>query len=153
MLPEGFPTGRKLLYAFGAFILAGFVAATVFVLSGVYPVGANRGHIGVTTWLLLQVRERSIATYSTFVDPRPVDDPDMAMLGAAHYEGGCAPCHGRPGGPVGVIPAQMLPPPPQLHAALADRESDRQIFWIVKNGLKYTGMPAWPACRCISARS
>ena len=36
----------------------------------------------------------------------------------------------------------MLPPPPSL-LDVADTWSDKQLFWIVQNGLKYTGMPAW----------
>jgi cytochrome c553 len=36
----------------------------------------------------------------------------------------------------------MLPPPPDL-ADAAVKWNDRELFWIVKHGIKYTGMPAW----------
>ena len=39
---------------------------------------------------------------------------------------------------------EMLPPPPDLSKA-APQWKERELFWIVKNGLKYTGMPAWPS--------
>jgi hypothetical protein len=38
----------------------------------------------------------------------------------------------------------MLPEAPDL-AALSGRWRDRELFWIVKHGIKYTGMPSWPS--------
>ena len=38
----------------------------------------------------------------------------------------------------------MVPSPPRLEDSVGDW-SDEELFWIVKNGFKYTGMPAWPA--------
>jgi cytochrome c553 len=145
MPAEHRPAWQRLLAAVTLIAGLGVLAVALFIWSGVYPVGADREHLGITTWLLTQVRERSVATYSSTVEVRPVHDPDMARLGAAHFEGGCVPCHARPGEPVNAIVSGMLPPPPDLAAALAKREALEEIFWIVMNGLKYTGMPAWPS--------
>jgi cytochrome c553 len=68
----------------------------------------------------------------------------MVRLGAAHYQGGCAPCHGAPGEPKNPIVRHMLPPPSHLPEAV-DNWSSEQLYWIVKNGIKYTAMPAWVA--------
>jgi cytochrome c553 len=38
----------------------------------------------------------------------------------------------------------MLPPPPSLATPLYPW-TDQELFWIVRHGIKYTGMPAWPA--------
>jgi hypothetical protein len=40
----------------------------------------------------------------------------------------------------------MLPSPPDLSTAVRDWR-DRELFWIVKHGIKYTGMPAWVAAQ------
>ncbi len=64
-------------------------------------------------------------------------------LGAGHYEIGCAPCHGSPVEPQNPVPAHMLPVPPNLHEEARLWEPG-ELFWIVKHGLKYAGMPAWP---------
>jgi cytochrome c553 len=65
-------------------------------------------------------------------------------LGAGHFHGGCAPCHGAPGEPNNPIVQHMLPSPPKLSREVTTW-TPKELFWIVKNGLKYTGMPAWTA--------
>ncbi|WP_026620488.1 cytochrome c553 (plasmid) [Ensifer sp. WSM1721] len=119
------------------------VAGTIFVSSGIYNVAASSGHLRITTWLMAMVRERSIDTRSFPIEVPPLDDEGMIRLGAAHYEGGCVPCHGRPGEEMNPIMSAMLPPPPNL-TEIGKRRPPEEIFWIVKHGLKYTGMPAWP---------
>ena len=73
-----------------------------------------------------------------------LDDPDLVKLGAAHFHGGCAFCHGAPGIPVSPIARQMLPPPPDLATSMRPWK-DEELFWIVQHGIKYTGMPGWVA--------
>lgn len=144
MLLEPLPKWRRLAIAFGIVIVLLVVTGGVFVWSGFYNVAATREHFGVTTWLLQKVREQSVATQSAFVELPPLDHPALWRLGAAHYEGACAPCHGRPGEDIPEIVSNMLPPPPDLAEAV-EGQSEEEIFWIVKHGLKYTGMPAWPS--------
>jgi cytochrome c553 len=126
-------------------VAAAFVAGVVFVWSGFYNVAASSDHWAITTWILERVRVNSVATWSYFVeDPPPLADADLIRLGAGHYEGGCSPCHSSPNEPRNAIVSRMLPLPPLLPGAIDD-ESPKELFWIVKHGLKYTAMPAWPA--------
>src|SRR5690606_28039167 len=90
-------------------------------------------------------RVHSVDTWSSFVPAPPsLDGADLLALGAAHFEGGCTPCHSRPGDPANAIAAAMLPPPPPLGTVVGSMDA-KALFWIVKRGLKYTAMPAWPA--------
>lgn len=123
------------------------VAAAVgflFAWSGLYNVAASRKHFAVTTELLEFVLRNSIETWSAGIDSPPLDDPALAERGAGHFAGFCAPCHGAPGQPANVVVRQMLPAPPAYAAAVRAWESP-ELFRVVKHGLKYTGMPAWPA--------
>nr|CAD6438774.1 cytochrome c [Rhizobium sp. Q54] len=120
------------------------VVGANFIWSGVYNVAASTDHLSVTTWLLERVREQSIATQSLGIDAPALDDDGMIRLGASHYEGGCAPCHNRPGSEINPIVSGMLPSPPDLEEALEERRPE-SVYWIVQHGLKYTGMPAWPS--------
>jgi cytochrome c553 len=133
-----------MLFGAAAALVALAVFGVVVMASGVYSVAASRGHWEITRQVLEFAMARSIATHSWFA-PRPpsLDDPDLVQLGAGHFLRGCAPCHSAPGEPKSPVVERMLPSPPQLHlTALA--WSDGELFWIVKHGIKYTGMPAWP---------
>jgi len=145
MIPTTVLGWKRLALATGIVIVFLVFAIAVFIWSGFYNVAATREHFGITTWLLDKLRRQSVETRSYFVEnPPSLGDPDRISLGAAHFEGGCAPCHGRPGDAVDVIVSGMLPSPPPLAGAVV-HQSPEEVFWIVKHGLKYTGMPAWPA--------
>jgi cytochrome c553 len=123
-------------------VLALLFAGLGFAWLGVYNVGASRGHWFVTDWLLRFVMYNSVVTHSLAVETPPLDGHDLIRLGAAHFHTECAYCHGAPGSPIGPVATRMLPPPPDL-STLANQWKDRELFWIVKHGIKYTGMPAW----------
>nr|WP_284701011.1 c-type cytochrome [Rhodoplanes tepidamans] len=117
----------------------------LFAWSGVYNVAASASHFGVTARLLAFIMRNSVETYAAGIEaPSNLDDAALAERGAGHFAGFCAPCHGAPGVPASVIAGQMLPAPPSYEEAVNSWQ-DHQLFWVVKHGLKYTGMPAWPA--------
>jgi cytochrome c553 len=112
--------------------------------SGLYNVAASRGHWPPIRWFLEFSMHSSVRTQAMRIEaPRTYDD-DQAILGAGHFHAGCASCHGAPGWPIAEAARRMLPPPPDL-ATKVPLWRDRELFWIVKNGIKYTGMPAWVA--------
>ncbi|HEX2256154.1 MAG TPA: c-type cytochrome [Afifellaceae bacterium] len=129
-------------------LLAGLAAlaagALLFAWSGLYNVSASAGHWPVTTWFLRFTLENSIETHSLGITAPPLDDAGLVLKGAGHFETGCAPCHGMPGRPRGPIVLGLTPQPPDLTHKI-EEWSDRELFWIVRNGLKYTAMPPWPA--------
>jgi cytochrome c553 len=139
-----FPGWRGFLLSAAATLIA--VAALLFllVLSGLYNVAASRDHWAPTTWLIEFALHRSVSLYSFLVGAPPLEDPDLIRLGAGHYHGGCAPCHGAPGAKQNPIVKHMLPFPPDLQEAVREWSND-ELFWIVRHGLKFTGMPGWTA--------
>lgn len=124
-------------------VLAGIVAV-IIVLSGAFDVAATSGHSRPVALLLHFTMQRSVAAHAPQITPPDLDDPALILRGATHYATGCAPCHGGPGELASPIAQQMLPVPPGLYSAGRDFTPD-QLFWIVKNGVKMTAMPAWPA--------
>jgi cytochrome c553 len=136
---------RKAYLLWTAGILGVLVAGGVVVaVSGIVPIRASGGHWPVTQWLLTFAMRRSIATHSLGVEVPALDDPGLVVKGATHYELGCRPCHGSPDQPAPVIPRGMTPHPPSLPAAVS-KWKPRELFYVVKHGVKFTGMPAWPA--------
>jgi cytochrome c553 len=125
--------------------VAGLVLAAVLLAwSGVFNVAASRGHWAIVEWFLAFGMRNSVELRGLAVQSPPLDNPNLITLGAAHFHGGCAFCHGTPGTPVSPIAQHMLPPPPDLKASMRPW-TDGEMFWIVKHGLKYTGMPGWAA--------
>lgn len=138
------PTSKSIAICVSAVVGALGVGAMLFAWSGAYNVAASEPHFAVTHWLLDFAKRRSVGTQSLLISAPPLGDPDLAQLGAAHYHGGCAPCHGAPGDPSNPLVRRMYPEPADLPLA-ASSWSPEQLFWIAKNGLKFTGMPAWVA--------
>ncbi|MCX7015059.1 MAG: cytochrome c [Candidatus Sumerlaeota bacterium] len=71
------------------------------------------------------------------------NDPNAASAGLEHYRANCVMCHGAPD----VNPAELAeglnPPAPKLETDDAQSLTDGQMFWVVKNGIRMTGMPAF----------
>ena len=135
---------RKALLAGVGVALVLALAVLFFAWSGLYNVAASQPHWALTRWFLDFGLRRSVATHSASITPPKLDDKNLVILGAGHFDAGCAPCHGAPGGHSDPIVDRMLPAPPELNRA-ASNWSTEQLFWIVKHGLKFTGMPAWVA--------
>jgi cytochrome c553 len=115
--------------------------------SGIINIGASTGHWAITDWFLHWAMRSTVRTYAAFtVDRKHADLPtDSAQLvsAAGHYASQCAFCHGAPGEQPSPVLQAATPPPPDL-SATAGSWSGRQLFWIVKHGIKLTAMPAWP---------
>lgn len=138
------PSLRNVAICSGSVLAALGLGAALFAWSGLYNVAASDPHFAVTHWLLDFGKRRSIETHSLLVSRPALDDPDLVALGAGHFQGGCAPCHGAPGQPSNSIVRMMLPRPPDL-ARAAPSWTPGQLHWIVEHGVKFTGMPAWTA--------
>jgi cytochrome c553 len=124
-----------------AVALGGFL----FVASGIMSIKASSGHWPITAWFLNFAMRRSVVTHSLGIKPPPLDDPALVVKGATHYKIGCHPCHGGPDlSQQPRIPQWMTPHPPHL-AREVPKWDAHELFYIVKHGVKFTGMPAWPA--------
>lgn len=85
-----------------------------------------------------------------FFGKAPVEqvDADLGRLkalieaGFRHYDDMCEGCHGAPGKDQSAAAEGMRPEPPELYHGLEDT-SPAELFWVVKHGIKMTGMPAW----------
>ena len=120
-------------------IVAGGVIA--FIYSGVYDIAATSPHFVVTEWILSTTMDNSVRHHA-----QGIAVPNLAALdrekGLKHYHQMCVLCHGAPGVKRSVIGKGQLPEPPDLGKAVNDW-TPAELFWIVKHGVKMTGMPAF----------
>jgi len=123
------------------------LGVTIFVYSGVYNVAASSKDSAVMHWLLSTTREVSVEHEAKSVTLPPenvMTSPETIRIGLVHYKEMCIVCHGAPGVEPGEARAGLNPKPPLL----AKRHNDmsiRETFWVIKHGIKMTGMPAWGA--------
>ncbi|MFC0676893.1 c-type cytochrome [Lysobacter korlensis] len=120
------------------------IGGLLFIALGLPSIAANQPHWPVTRVFLEMVMTHTVRMRTLGKNVPPLDEPALVLKGAGHYATGCAPCHGAPGQPRSLIARQMLPTPPLLEKDVQNLDP-AAMFWIVKHGLKYTAMPAWPA--------
>jgi mono/diheme cytochrome c family protein len=120
--------------------LAGAAAAVIY--AGLYNIAADVPHTQPVYWLFETVRNRSVATRARdIVVPNDLDDANRISRGAGQYAEMCSSCHLAPGMKRTEISQGLYPRAPELR-----RQTDLtpgEQFWIVKHGMKMTGMPAW----------
>jgi cytochrome c553 len=136
---------KRWAFPIAAFLFAAASGGFLIVISGIMPIKASSGHWPITVWFLNFAMGRSIATHSLGIETPPLDDHALVLKGAGHYEIGCRPCHGSPDLSQQPRIAQwMTPRPPNLSRQIPHWDA-AELFTIVKHGVKFTGMPAWPA--------
>jgi cytochrome c553 len=123
-------------------VLLAAPAALLVAYSGVYSVAASEGHPKWMNWFLSVGMRRSVQANARPAPHPDLSDPGLIALGAAHFQGGCAPCHAAPGQQINAVFGGMLPQPPRLEDKVA-RWKDHELHWIVYHGLQYAGMPGW----------
>lgn len=60
-----------------------------------------------------------------------------------HFADHCAICHGNRGDGETMINKGLYPPAPDMRTEITQKLSDGEIFYIIKNGIRFTGMPGW----------
>jgi len=122
-------------------IIVGGIAALIY--SGAYNVAASEPHWSPTIRLLEVARRQSVRAHAATIQP-PADlgESERVVAGTAHYAEHCATCHAGPGVEADDMAEGMYPKPPAL-TDVSKRFSPGELFWILKNGIKMTGMPAW----------
>lgn len=121
-------------------IIVLIIIAAAWIWSGSYNIAADSPHWAVTHYVIEQVRERSIESRAGKIKVPNLDDPTMIREGAEHYAAMCAGCHLAPGKTDSELRTALYPRPPDLTQSSPD---PAEAFWVIKHGIKMTGMPAW----------
>lgn len=133
-------TIAKLIVLF-LLIVAG---AAVFVWQGWFNVAANVPHWDATLMAIEVVRDRSIEVHSRGIKAPALDAAGLNREGARVFDEVCRYCHGAPGVPSAVFAQGLYPAPANLVSDEFQKDfNPAEVFWVVKNGLKMTGMPAF----------
>ena len=119
--------------------------STVAVMRlGLMPANADGTHSSLEAKIMPLVLHASIVRHASG-DTNPIlDSEENLKAGVSTYKAMCARCHSTPGGNPSVYGQSFYPPAPQLMGGVSNY-TDSQLFWLIKHGIRNTGMPAWGA--------
>ncbi|WP_420473734.1 c-type cytochrome [Noviherbaspirillum sp. ST9] len=126
-------------------IIASLVAAAAggtFVYLGIYNIAATEQHTAPVYWLLDYAMRRSVKNFSADIEPPALSEEARVRNGFRIYSEKCQQCHGAPGVAPDALAFGLRPAPANL-AATAREWSVTEIYWVVRNGVKMSGMPGW----------
>jgi mono/diheme cytochrome c family protein len=129
------------LVALAGLLLAGG-GALLFIKSGIYNVGASSPHTRLTEWATHETMIHSVRRHAAGIAAPRRFTARQAVAGFCTYETHCVACHGAAGIARERWVSGMEPAPPYLLDA-TQRFTAAELFWIARNGIKMTGMPAW----------
>jgi mono/diheme cytochrome c family protein len=132
----------RFFLAVAAVLLLSVGGAVGLAYSGLPNVAASQADPGPLRWLLETTRQHSVARHAARIAVPDLSGDELVTDGAADFDAMCAHCHGGPGREPFVAAGDMSPPPPDL-GRVAPQRSPAELFWVIKHGIRMTGMPAW----------
>jgi len=142
----------KILKLLLLLLILGIGSAATVMYSGIVNVAADEPHSDFVYWLLEETRENSIKVAAQDLDVPILSDPELLLTGGSDYEYMCSSCHLKPGQSESDMSLGLYPAPPNLtvsddshkgHEHGNDTQTAQKNFWIIKHGIKASGMPAW----------
>jgi mono/diheme cytochrome c family protein len=132
---------KLFIVALELLVILSIVGFIVLIYSGSYNVAASSTDYGIVQWVLETTMEKSVRHHA-----QGVVMPDLPEVsrqkGVEHFAAMCVLCHGAPGVDPSAIGRGLKPQPPVLGTVVHEWTS-AELFWIVGNGIKMTGMPAF----------
>lgn len=133
---------KTVCFTLGGVAVAGVISAYVIMLSGIYNVASTSQHLQFVHTFLEKAMHQSVRFHARKVVAPTLDDRVMVERGAQIYHAHCVACHGAPGVAQDGIGMGMQPVPGPLVDA-ANKWDANELYWIVRHGIKMSGMPAW----------
>ncbi len=133
----------RLLALIGALAIAGAVVVAGFFFGGFFNIAASESDPPFVAQQIVRVRVASIARHATDRPPADFGDAARVQAGAKLFSAsGCVQCHGGPGVKWAKFSEGLNPDPPDLKKEAGGLEP-QEVFWIVKHGIRMTGMPSF----------
>jgi mono/diheme cytochrome c family protein len=130
----------------GAMCVLSAVGSLIVIATGAFNVAATSPHSAPVEWILGATMDRSVAVRAGRLKAPAAAVTAKGRSGFQDFEMLCVTCHGAPGVEASDIGKGLYPPPPELSKESGDLSME-EVYWIIANGIKDTGMPAFKASR------
>lgn len=118
------------------------LSGAVIIYAGLYDVSATSQHTSGIYYVLEVSMQRSVRTRAADIEVPALEDENRTANGFKLFHSHCLQCHGAPGVAPEPFALGLTPMPASLVAA-ARQWSAAEAYWIIKYGIKMSGMPAW----------
>jgi mono/diheme cytochrome c family protein len=137
---------RKLIwFVAGALALAAIVGSfgLIFLKTGANGFSARAQPSAMERWAARKARAMAVpAGAKERVNP-VAESPEVLSEARSHWADHCAACHANNGSGDVEMGKQMYPPAPDMRQAETQNLTDGELFYIIQNGIRFTGMPSW----------
>ena len=117
------------------------VAATVSLTRN--GLSARARPSALETAIAAVMRKMAMPSSARDAKNRVINTPEVQRDARLHFADHCAICHGNDGSGETAMGHGLYPKPPDLRGAQTQERTDGEIFWIIENGVRLTGMPAF----------
>jgi mono/diheme cytochrome c family protein len=131
------------------FFLGVFSVGAVAILIGLVLIRQGEGFsareqpTAMERWIARQARALAMpAEAKSRMNPIP-NSPEALEEARAHWCDHCFSCHANDGSGDTVMGKHLYPPAPDMRLPTTQQLTDGELFYIIQNGIRLTGMPAW----------
>ena len=135
---------KHVLFTVGVIVMLATLVGAGVLFSGLFNVAATVADSPPLRWMFVTVREGSIKFHARDIHAPPAADAAHLANGFKIYREDCIMCHTLVGRQSTPMALGLNPQAPTF------KENDMtaaQLFWVAKNGIRFTGMPAWGPSR------
>jgi mono/diheme cytochrome c family protein len=130
-----------LLGALSLLIVQALAAAVV--LSRAHGLSAREEPMPIERWIARQARDAALPSGASQTINPVSSTPAILADARAHWADHCATCHANDGSGDTMMGRRMYPPAPDMRVPATQNLSDGELFYIIQNGIRLTGMPGW----------
>lgn len=135
-------TAKIVVITLFAVFLVEFIAAEVFLRT--HRFSAKEKPSWLESVFAQHARNVSVpADARGLKNPRAVTDETIIAEAREHWTEHCSTCHSIDGRGDTAISRGMYPPAPNLNDPQTQQKTDGELFFIISNGVRFTGMPGW----------
>ena len=124
-------------------------AVVVALIAGLALIRSGRGFsarekpTAVETWVAQKSRAFAMPAEAKSRTNPVGNSPEVLAEGRAHWADHCFSCHSNNGSGDTALGKSMYPPAPDMRLSATQQLTDGELFYIIQNGIRLTGMPAW----------
>jgi mono/diheme cytochrome c family protein len=135
---------RARWFAFGAATMVAMLfAAGVLAFRQARGFSAHEPPTALESWLARHARTAAIPAEAK-ARANPIrESPEVLTEARAHWADHCASCHSNDGSGDAFMGRNLYPPAPDMRRPETQKMTDGELFYIIQNGVRLTGMPAW----------